>query len=543
MTTSSALARLIAVPQRAARRYFACRVAYPQELPSIMRKHIYTGMMGSVYFTLIAGICFVYFGNTIGLSRFQWGLMAGVSSFLLSTQLLSAMLTQRSGRRKFIWFWFAVAGRAMRFVGIVVSLCLWQAGWQRAGIALIIAVCLSNLFGAMSLPPWMSWLADIIPERQHGGFWGRRSALIGLAVIGTVIPVGLLMDSMPPERKLATIMIVFTCAAFIGFVDLFIHGTIPEPPMALPKRRRRLEQLLAPFRDRAFRPWLTFNACWTFAMTLGGSLAYVYFVDDLGFKKNFLGGMIVLTALPVMGGVITGPWSGRLIDRVGSKKVLFWGHLLWGTLPAFWVFASPQTALILLSCSSIIGGTSSTAALNAAIKLITRMPKPQDRAMYVAVSSCLGSAAGGLGALTAGTVLKVLGDWQMTVWGWTFVAFHLLFIASLCLRLGSALVLIRRVKDPEPDVHEQASAVPAGESAHPSSNADAPQSARMRLVASRSRRNQVEADAKSVMPRVGTSSPIGVSGGSAPRNAVRSISPAPGGSRSSRAVRISSSVE
>ena len=54
------------------------------------------------------------------------------------------------------------------------------------------------------------------------------------------------------------------------------------------------------------------------------------------------------------------------------------------------------------------------------------------------------------------------------------MAFHLLFIASLCLRLGSALVLIRRVRDPEPDVEEQASAAATGECAPPSGGADGP---------------------------------------------------------------------
>jgi len=115
--------------------YFAHRLVYPWERPSVMRKHIYTGVMGSIYFTLISGIFFVYYGNRLGMSRFQWGLMGGISSFLLTAQILSAQITQRTGRRKLLWFVSALAGRGMRLVGILLGLWMWQAGWSHAGIA------------------------------------------------------------------------------------------------------------------------------------------------------------------------------------------------------------------------------------------------------------------------------------------------------------------------------------------------------------------------------------------------------------------------
>lgn len=184
-------------------------------------------------------------------------------------------------------------------------------------------------------------------------------------------------------------------------------------------------------------------------MTFGGALSTLYFVDELGMKKHFLGGVIVLTALPFVGSILTGRWSGRLVDRLGPRRVLYWGHLFWASLPAFWLFASPGvSALILLGFSSLLGGTSSAAAVNAATKLITRLPPAAERAMYVAVSSCLGNVAGGLGVLAAGTVLHALEHWHWEVWGWTLVGFHVLFLGSLLLRFGSALTLIRRVRDP-----------------------------------------------------------------------------------------------
>ena len=430
------------------REYFGQRDAYPGELPSIMVKHIYTGAMGSIYFALITGIFFVYFGNAIGMSPFGWSLMGGVSSFLLAVQIVSARITQLLGHRKMLWFLCALTSRVVRLAGILVALWLWHGGSAHGCIVLIGAVWVAAFFEALATPAWMSWLADIIPEHEQGGFWGRRAAWIGAAIICVVVPAGLLMDRVPEARRLHTAVAIFIVAGVLGIADLVIHGTLPEPAMAAGEEGSFFTQLLAPLRDRGFRPWLAFSMVWWFGVTLGGSLAVLFFMDNLRIKENLLGGQLALTAVWLVGSILTASWSGKLVDRVGPRRVLFWGHLFWSLLPAFWIFATPRTALVWLGMGSLVGGTSLTAADTASTKLITRYPQPADRAMYLAVWSCLGSLAGGAGMLAAGAVLKALHNWTWAFMGWTFVAFHVLFVASVVLRLASVGIFLHRVKDP-----------------------------------------------------------------------------------------------
>jgi MFS family permease len=182
-------------------------------------------------------------------------------------------------------------------------------------------------------------------------------------------------------------------------------------------------------------------------MTLGGVLASIYFVENLEIKRNFLGGVIVLTAVSLLGSVITGQWTGRLVDRLGPRRMLFCGHLVWAALPLFWVLATPATALVWLTLASLVGGTSSTTANTASNKYITRLPPPERRAMYCAVSSSLGNLAGGLGVLVGGLVIKSLADWHLQVAGWTFGGFHVTFVASSLLRFLSAALLIRNIPE------------------------------------------------------------------------------------------------
>lgn len=412
-----------------------------------MRKHIYTGAMGNIWGSLVTGLFFVVFGNAVGMTPFLWGVLSGVSSFALVGQLFSSWLTQRVGRRKLVWFVNALVARVVRMVTILMALWLARAGSPHAATVLIVGTVLCNLFGALATPPWLSWLADLIPERQHGGFWGRRSSWIDAAVGLTVIPASLLIDRVPEAWKTPALVALFLVGTAVGIVDLLIHNTLPEPPLVPPKKQHYLRHLMAPLRDRGFRPWLTFSFCWTFAMTLGGALSLVFFTQNLGMDKNLLGGNLVLTIIPIIGGILVGSKSGKMVDKLGAKPVLWWGHLFWAILPALWIFVTPATAMIWLAVQGIIAGTASRAAATAANKLVTRFPAPQDVAMYSAISACVASVAAGCGCLASGYFLRLVGDWQFHALGWTFIGFHVLFLLSLILRLASALWLIKPIRD------------------------------------------------------------------------------------------------
>jgi MFS family permease len=412
-----------------------------------MRKHIATGAMGAVYFSLVSGIYLVTFGNAIGLVHWQWALLSAASSLVLLLQLLSAYIVSRLGSRKAFWFYAAMCSRLLRGGALAVSFWLYLSHPSLARAALIALVIVANCFDAVCAPPWLSWLADIIPSEHHGSFMGRRSAWTARASLLVILPMGLMLDRVSEGMKMPALMAVFSAGFLIGAVDLLIHRTIPEPPMVVPPRRRFWREAAEPLRDSRFRARLVFNVVWTFSMTLGGSLAAVYFVEDLGIKRNFLGGGIVLIIFPLMGSMAGARALGAMVDRYGIKRMLLVGHLMWAVLPAFWMVATPGTALWWLGASSLLGGLAGTTALTAAGKLITRLPPPGHVPMYVAVSTCVGAVAGSCGPALAGVILHVLRGLAWQVGPVTVVGFHALFALSLVLRL-SATSLIRRISEP-----------------------------------------------------------------------------------------------
>ncbi|MHC5033807.1 MAG: MFS transporter [Planctomycetota bacterium] len=423
------------------------RIIYAWELPSIMRKHIVTGAMGTVYFVLVSGMYLVAFGNNLGMQYWQWGVLGAVSSSVLVLQLLSAYWVRRTGYRRSIWFYAAIAARLVRGAAILAAFVLFDVSSSLARLVFVLLLVAANCFDAITVPPWYSWLADIIPGDEHGRFWGRRSAWIALANLCVVVPIGYLVDRFGGGSSMPTLMAVFAFGFVLGVLDLFFHRTIPEPRMKRPPRRPFWKELRVPLRDREFRPWLVFNGLWTFGMTLGGSLATIYFVEDLGIRGNFFGGSLVLILLPLAGTILLGRWLGALVDRHGVKHMLRWGHAFWAFLPLFWVLATPATALFWLGLAALVGGVSSGAAHTAANKLVVRLRSSEHVPMYTAVSACIGCLAGAVGPLLGGFLLQALRDFAWTIGGFKLVGFHVLFIASFVLR-NCATLAIGRIREP-----------------------------------------------------------------------------------------------
>ena len=433
-------------PVAGAKPRFGQRPVAPGELPLIMRKHILTATFGNAWGNLITGIIFIYFGNAIGMTQLQWGLLSGIGSWMVAAQPFGALFAERIGTRRLAWFWPALGERILRMLTIIGAYLMWRAGHPGAYLLLMTGTCVAALSGNFANAPWFGWLATIIPKDVQGAFWGRRDSWISVVVIAVSLPSGFIMDLIPESGKLEATVLILIFASLLGFSDLLIHQTIPEPPFEPSRKKNLLEEILKPLRDTKFRPWLLFTASWNFGMSLGGSLCTLYFMENLGFKNNLLGGMFALNVVGLVGTSLAARRMGRMVDRFGIRRMLSLGYSFWSLLPGIWLFASPRSAVLVIGLASLVGGMFPVAANNAGVKLVTRFPAPQEAAIYMAVSTMVGSFCGGVGAIAAGTFLGIIGTWSFTVLGLVVSGFPVLFMISFALRLTSTIVLIPRIR-------------------------------------------------------------------------------------------------
>ncbi|MHC5053688.1 MAG: MFS transporter [Planctomycetota bacterium] len=418
---------------------------FPGLIPSVWRKHIYTGAMGATHFTLLTGMILVAYIRELGVSYRGLGMLVGLSSFAFSFQLLGAHVVARIGRRRTFWFYAAMAERLFRGLAVLAVFYLARVDVTLASVVFVGFMTLASMFTALSLPCWFSWLTDLIPAERHGRMWGVRSVWTGLTVICIALPGAWFIDRMTEAGMgVHGMLVVFALGLAVGYVDLFIHRTIPEPHMKAEPGRKLWSEVVKVLRDARFRPVLMFKAAWGFSMALGGAVTLVYLNEYLGFRHNLFMGVLALIAIPTVSGVLAAPYIGGLVDRLGCRRVLVWAHVAWSTIPLGLILMRPGAHVAwAVAGLFFVTNIAMRAAMNASQKLTTRLPKREDRGMYLAVSTCVGSLAVGAGALVAGEVMQLLDGWSVTVFGVGFVGFHVLFGASALLRLASTALTAR----------------------------------------------------------------------------------------------------
>ena len=141
---------------------------FPGLIPSVWRKHIYTGAMGATHFTLLTGMILVAYIRELGVSYRGLGMLVGFSSFAFSFQLLGAHIAARIGRRRTFWFYAAMFERLLRGLAVLAVFYLAGVNVVLASAVFIGFMTLASMSTALAVPCWFSWLTDLIPAERPG---------------------------------------------------------------------------------------------------------------------------------------------------------------------------------------------------------------------------------------------------------------------------------------------------------------------------------------------------------------------------------------
>lgn len=200
---------------------------------------------------------------------------------------------------------------------------------------------LLEYFGVVAL--W-SWLGDLLPERIRGRLIGRRERwlvvgrIVGLAISGSLY---FLMARFAPDQP-RWVPLVCSASAGVLFMLLSIVPLWRLPAMqqtasALPQLPWQM--IGEVFTNRAYRRLLMFSCWFGVANGITNSAQYLYSTQVLGIQYY---GMLALSGTLRSGQAVIAPWCGALVDRFGSKRVMFIAQLIVATGPLFFWLASPE---------------------------------------------------------------------------------------------------------------------------------------------------------------------------------------------------------
>lgn len=413
-------------------------------------------VFGSVWATAIGGAPFSLFARHLGATEFQIGVLAALPFLASLVSMPSSVLIERTGKRKGIFLASLYFQRALWFPIAIIPLWLFHRNGA-GGVTVLVFMALIFLMhagNAVGGPGWLSWMADIVPERVRGKYFSRRRQWGIVSAIPTALAVGWLLDHLVPMHgtvpdangTLRWCAIIFMCAAVFGIIDIHMFQHVPEVPME-PRRSVPIRKLLSgPMRDKQFLWFAAFVATLTFAVSFMGQFVTFYLIDKVGVTGT--GIQLMLLVAPMIAQLLVLPVWGHATDRMGKKPVLAIASL--GLVPVGlgWCFMGPGMywlGYVLSVAGAVLWTGVEVANLNFVLEFSGSENGEQGGSSYVAVNSVIINIAGCVGGLSAGIIAKVLKDWHWNpgIPGIASVGFYeVLFALSGLMRLLAAVLFL-----------------------------------------------------------------------------------------------------
>jgi len=435
------------------------------QVQQAMRVNIGAGCLGMLWFAMSVNMPLTMFMEAVGAGGVLIGLLTAVRQCVMAIQIPSAFISEHLGSRKRFWARTALMHRAVWFLIAGMALC-WKPGSWWIPVGVVSLVGLSDLLGNMGAAAWNSWMADLIPAKNAGRFWGRRQSIVtAVSLIGMAI-AGFTLDQfrIPGTNKTSAFgfALVFAIAATCGVCDIIVHLWVKEPrPAPTETKAGIFQRLLAPLRSHDFRHLTLAMGVWSFGCSMLGPFSIIYL------KRYFpvtYSNVAAITIAGSLGSVTTSFVFGALTDRLGARVLCAILMILAPFTAVFWFFAdasfltfnlpfignwSVPQVVVLIGASTFLGGSIFSGIGPCQVRLAALLSNSSGRTMAMAVHwsligliAALGSIAGGwfMDYFNAHPPLHVFSN------GIPFSFLHAIIIAFTLITWGIAVPLVLSIR-------------------------------------------------------------------------------------------------
>lgn len=308
-------------------------------------------------------------------------------------------------------------------------------------------LCIATLANSIGSVAWSASIAELVPPRIGGKFFGRRNLIFGFWALLTVILAGLIADQ--GKNSLPTFGAIFAVAGLSRMIGFLFLSRMHFPQSVLQKGDTppSLQEMVAPIQNLNYLKLCAFVGVWGLLLNLSLPFYPMFLVDSL---HQPMGMVSFLTAVAGIGGILTLKGWGWLCDKFGSKPVLYVASISWAlTGLVSWSLAGDRFFWHLVVSYLVIGGATACFQLcqfNLMLKLA-----PANKAPYVAVFLALTSLLTAVGPILGSLLLRWIPDNLGVFLGQPIHDFHIVFAGSMigCL-LSTHLIDFIREEEAHP---------------------------------------------------------------------------------------------
>lgn len=368
---------------------------------------IFDGVLWAIMFGLAENFI-VPFILLFGATVFQVSFLQGTAQLSMGLgQLAGAAFIQKGGSRRRLAM-VMVTLHALSWLAIY-----WGTVWTGSAWVAIAIYCASLFVANFGGPGWMSWMNDLVPENQRGGYWSFRNSVAGLTQLVPIAVAGwALHDAKVAGSELPTFGVLFFLAFLARLGGVFCLAAQHEPPMKRTDEGRSMTfpAFLKDLRASNFGHFVVFSVLLNFTIQMIYPIIQVYLLQELGMDYNQY--TWVTMTFTIASFVFMLYW-GPLADRFGNRRVLLVSAVLLPFVAVGWIFLKEWWWLVGLQ---LITGFLVSGVNLATTNFIFDSVKPERMAKSIAYFTALNTTFGFLGMVSGGALadgLKAL-SWQ---WG------------------------------------------------------------------------------------------------------------------------------
>ena len=221
-----------------------------------LRVAIWEGLPANVIFMLLGGPYLTGYLLYLGASPAQVGIVLAIPSLANVLQIAGAFLIQSFTNRKLALIMLAGSHRILWVATGAIPFLFPQHVWV---IVYILIYGFAFMNQALASVYWTSLMADMVPVKVRGRYFGLRNMLLWCAGTTAVLVGGQVLDRFPGRDGFAILYLVCAVCAVLNIVAFFKY---PNPPFEKSAERNKWDMFLKPFENGAFLRATLFISFW-----------------------------------------------------------------------------------------------------------------------------------------------------------------------------------------------------------------------------------------------------------------------------------------
>jgi MFS family permease len=278
----------------------------------------------------------------------QISLLSGIPALLTAmAQLLSPFLQAKAGTRKGLILPMVFLNGLM-FIPILLVPFIFDSNqvWWLLGF-----ITLSTVAGAVVNPAWGSMMADLVPMKIRGRFFGNRGMINGLITLVFSFIAGGILTAFDQADNFYGYVIIFSAALGFRMIPWFFLTKQYEPVQKVSKNDSpSMGSLIKQVGSSSLGKFTLHIILIDFFVAMSGPYFGVYMWNDL--KFGYIPFTLVCSASAVANMIFLHYW-GKRADIAGNLKIVKITSMLMPIVPVLWL---GSTNVVYLMAANMFSG-------------------------------------------------------------------------------------------------------------------------------------------------------------------------------------------